>query len=164
MNRTKCFGARFFCLFLWLCINVLCAIGECCESVPLDRSGSYVSISINIYITKILACVVQVDALNYARFFCLFLWLCINVLHDIGECCESVPLDRSGSYVSISINLYITKILACVVQVDALNYARFFCLFLWLCINVLHDIGECCKSVPLDRSGSYVSISINIYN
>ena len=54
---------------------------------------------------------------NYAKFFCLFLWLCINVLRDIGECCESVPLDRTGSYVSISIN--ITKILACVVQVDA---------------------------------------------
>ena len=49
--------------------------------------------------------------------FALFLWLCINVLHDVGECCESVPLDRTGSYVSISIN--ITKILACVVQVDA---------------------------------------------
>ena len=52
-----------------------------------------------------------------AKFFCLFLWLCINVLRDIGECCESVPLDRTGSYFSISIN--ITKILACVVQVDA---------------------------------------------
>ena len=52
-----------------------------------------------------------------AKFFCLFLWLCINVLHDVGECCESVPLDRTGSYISISIN--ITKILACVVQVDA---------------------------------------------
>ena len=55
---------------------------------------------------------------NYAKFFCLFLlWLCINVLHDVGECCESVPLDCTGSYVSISIN--IAKILACVVQVDA---------------------------------------------
>ena len=54
---------------------------------------------------------------HYAKFFCLFLWLCINVLRDFGECCESVPLDRTGSYVSISIN--ITKILACVVQVDA---------------------------------------------
>ena len=37
---------------------------------------------------------------NYAKFFCLFLWLCINVLHNIGECCESVPLDRTGSYIS----------------------------------------------------------------
>ena len=54
---------------------------------------------------------------NYAKFFCLFLWLCINVLCDIGECCESVPLDRTGSYISISIN--ITRLLACVVQVDA---------------------------------------------
>ena len=45
------------------------------------------------------------------------LWLCINVLHDIGECCESVPLDCTRSYISISIN--ITKILARVVQVDA---------------------------------------------
>ena len=52
-----------------------------------------------------------------AKFFCLFLWLCINVLRDIGECCKSVPLDHTGSYVSISMN--ITRILACVVQVDA---------------------------------------------
>ena len=56
--------AKFFCLFLlWLCINVLCNIGECCESVPLDHTGSYISISINI--TRILACVVQVDAFYY---------------------------------------------------------------------------------------------------
>ena len=34
-----------------------------------------------------------------AKFFCLFFWLCINVLRDIGQCCESVPLDRTGSYV-----------------------------------------------------------------
>ena len=61
--------------------------------------------------------VVWIFSTNYAKFFCLFLWLCINVLRDIGECCESVPLGRTGSYVSISIN--ITKILASVVQVDA---------------------------------------------
>ena len=61
--------------------------------------------------------VVWIFSTNYAKFFCLFLWLCINVLRDVGECCTSVPLDRTGSYVSISIN--ITKILACVVQVDA---------------------------------------------
>ena len=61
--------------------------------------------------------VFQIFSTNYAKFFCLFLWLCINVLHDVGECCESVPLDCTGSYVSISIN--ITRILACVVQVDA---------------------------------------------
>ena len=43
--------------------------------------------------------------------------------------------------------------------------AKFFCLFLlWLCINILRDFGECCESVPLDHSGSYISISINIYN
>ena len=35
-------AAKFFCLFLWLCINVLCDIGECCESVPLDRTRSYI--------------------------------------------------------------------------------------------------------------------------
>ena len=29
------------------------------------------------------------------------------ILHDFGECCESVPLDRPGSYVSISIKIYI---------------------------------------------------------
>ena len=61
--------------------------------------------------------VVRIFSTNYAKFFCLFLWLCINVLHDVGECCESVPLGRTGSYVCISIN--ITTILACVVQVDA---------------------------------------------
>ena len=52
----------------------------------------------------------------------VFLWFCISILRDFGECCESVPLDRSGSYVSISIKLYIyiyiTRILARVVQVD----------------------------------------------
>ena len=53
---------------------------------------------------------------EFAKFFSLFLWLCINVLHSTGECCESVPLDHTGSYISISIN--ITKILAHVVQVD----------------------------------------------
>ena len=41
---------------------ILCDFGECCKSVPLDRPGSYVSISIKIYITIILAHVVQVDA------------------------------------------------------------------------------------------------------
>ena len=61
--------------------------------------------------------VVWIFSINYAKFFCLFLWLCMNVLCDVGECCESVHLDRTGSYVSISIN--ITKILACVVQDDA---------------------------------------------
>ena len=45
---------------------------------------------------------------------------CITyILSDFGECCESVPLDRPGSYISISINIYITIILARVVQVDA---------------------------------------------
>ena len=43
---------------------------------------------------------------------------------DFGECCESVPWDRSGSYVSISIK-YITIILARFVQVDA-----FYCRYL----------------------------------
>ena len=41
------------------------------------------------------------------------------VLRDFGECCENVPLDCPGSYVSISIKIYITIILAHVVQVDA---------------------------------------------
>ena len=65
--------------------------------------------------------VVWIFSTNYAKFFCLFLlWLCINVLCNVGECCESVPLDHTGSYISISIN--ITRILACVVQVDAFYY------------------------------------------
>ena len=33
----------------------------------------------------------------------VFLWFCISIIHDFVECCESVPLDRSGSNVSISI-------------------------------------------------------------
>ena len=41
------------------------------------------------------------------------------ILYSFGECCKSVPLDRPGSYVSISIKIYITIILARVVQVDA---------------------------------------------
>ena len=36
---------------------------------------------------------------RFAKVFCLFLWLCINVLCDVGECCESVPLDHTGSYI-----------------------------------------------------------------
>ena len=48
---------------------------------------------------------------------------------------------------------------------SAKTAAKFFCLFLlWLCINILRDFAECCESVPLDRSGSYISIRINIYN
>ena len=39
---------------------VLCSIGEYCESVPLNRTGSYI-LSASIYKNKILACVVQVD-------------------------------------------------------------------------------------------------------
>ena len=67
--------------------------------------------------TSCLVCHWSLRFTSTAKFFCLFLWLYINVLRDVGECCESVPLDHTGSYVSISIN--ITKILACVVQVDA---------------------------------------------
>ena len=47
------FGYYFFCLYL--------TFGECCESVPSDHTGSYVSISIK-HITIILARFVQVDA------------------------------------------------------------------------------------------------------
>ena len=52
-------------------------------------------------------------------------WIVFLILHKyitrLWECCESVPLDCSGSYVSISIKqyVYITRILARVVQVDA---------------------------------------------
>ena len=62
---------------------------------------------------------------NYAKFFCMLtglsFWFCLSILRNFGECCESVPLDRSGSYISISIKqcIYITRILAHVVQVDA---------------------------------------------
>ena len=52
-----------------------------------------------------------------SSFACFFSGCALNILRDFGERCESAPLDRTGSYVSISIN--ITKILACVVQVDA---------------------------------------------
>ena len=40
----------------------------------------------------------------------------------------------------------------------------FACFFSGCAINILRDFGECCESVPLDHSGSYISISINIYN
>ena len=61
-----------------------------------------------------------------SSFACFFSGCAYNILHDFGECCESVPLDHTGSYISSSIN--ITKILACVVQVDA-----FYCKSLsWL--------------------------------
>ena len=52
----------YFSFLLWLCINILCDFEECCESVPLDHPGSYISISIYIYITIICTRVVQVDA------------------------------------------------------------------------------------------------------
>ena len=61
---------------------ILCDFGEC-ESVSLDRPGSYVSISIKIYITIILARVVQVDA-----FYCesLSCYICIVI---VVVCCTS---------------------------------------------------------------------------
>ena len=36
--------------------------------------------------------------------------------------------------------------------------------YIYIYIYILHDFGECCESVPLDRPGSYISISIKIYN
>ena len=75
------------------------------------------------------------SCLDGAKFFCLFLlWLCINVLRDVGECCKSVPLDRTGSYIFISIN--ITRILACIVQVDAFYYQSlswYICVVMVVC-------------------------------
>ena len=62
------------------------------------------------------------------------------ILRDFGECCESIPLDRPGSYVSISIKIYITIILARVIQVDA-----FYCKSLshYICIVM---VVVCCTS------------------
>ena len=77
-----------------------------------------------------------------SSFACFFSGCAYNILHDFGECCESVPLDHTGSYISSSIN--ITKILACVVQVDAfycksLNWLHLHCNGSWfsskLCIS-----------------------------
>ena len=73
---------------------------------------------------------VQVFSTNYAKSFLpkllckVLLPISSRVVHkyilrDFEECCESVPLDRPGSCVSISIKIYITIILARVVQVDA---------------------------------------------
>ena len=55
--------SSFACFFSGCASNVLCDVGECCESVPLDHTGSYVSISINT--TRTLACVAQADAFYY---------------------------------------------------------------------------------------------------
>ena len=62
------------------------------------------------------------------------------ILHDFGECCESVPLDPPGSYVSISIKIYITIILARVVQVDAFYCESLSC---YICIVM---VVVCCTS------------------
>ena len=62
------------------------------------------------------------------------------ILRDFGECCESVPLDRPGSYISISIKIYITIILACVVQVDAFYCESLSC---YICIVM---VVVCCTS------------------
>ena len=62
------------------------------------------------------------------------------ILHDFGDCCESVPLDRLGSYVSISIKIYITIILAHVVQVDAFYCESLSC---YICIVM---VVVCCTS------------------
>ena len=63
---------------------------------------------------------VRIFSTNYTKFFCLFLlWLCIKYIARLWGMFKSVPLDCIGSYASISINIYITKILARVVQVDA---------------------------------------------
>ena len=53
------------------------------------------------------------------------------ILRDFGECCESVPLDHPGSYVSISIKIYITIILARVVQVDVFYCESLSC---YICV------------------------------
>ena len=42
--------------------------------------------------------------------------------------------------------------------------SSFACFFSGWGYNILRDFGEHCKSVPLDHTGSYISISINIYN
>ena len=67
------------------------------------------------------------------------------ILRDFGECCESVPLDCPGSYISISIKIYITIILACVVQVDA-----FYCESLSCYIYVVIVVVCCTSCVELE--------------
>ena len=62
------------------------------------------------------------------------------ILHNFGECCKSVPLDRPGSYVSISIKIYITIILARVVQVDAFYCESPSC---YICVVM---VVVCCTS------------------
>ena len=67
------------------------------------------------------------------------------ILRDFGECCESVTLDRPGSYISISIKIYITIILARVVQVDA-----FYCESLSCYICVVMVVVCCTSCVELE--------------
>ena len=62
---------------------ILCDFGECCESVPLDRPGSYISISKKIYITIILTRVVQVDAFYCKSLSCYICFVMVVV------CCTS---------------------------------------------------------------------------
>ena len=62
------------------------------------------------------------------------------ILRDFGECCESVPLDCPGSYISISIKIYITIKLAHVVQVDAFYCESLSC---YICIVM---VVVCCTS------------------
>ena len=62
------------------------------------------------------------------------------ILYDFGECCESVPLDCPGSYISISIKIYITLIFARVVQVDAFYCESPSC---YICVVM---VVVCCTS------------------
>ena len=120
--------------FTLLSFNLLCFI-----STPSNRSPTCVWFYLRYKIRKLYKaqCLSYSDVLKVANFFLPYLCSVFLVL-----------LGRKP-----------------VVRIFSTNYTRFFCLFfLWLCINILRDFGECSESVPLDHSGSYVSISINIYN
>ena len=60
--------------------------------------------------------VVQIFSTNYARFFCLFLWLCIMYCVALGNIARVYPWIVQG--LTFYQHQYKSKILACVAQVD----------------------------------------------
>ena len=60
--------------------------------------------------------VVQIFSTNYARFFCLFLWLCIMYCVAVGNIARVYPWIVQG--LTFYQHQYKNKVLACIVQVD----------------------------------------------
>ena len=78
--------------------------------------------------------VVWIFSTNYAKFFCLFLWLCIMYCAALGNIARVYPWIVQG--LTFYQHQYKNKILACVVQVDtfiiSLNWLHLRCNGSWL--------------------------------